>query len=124
MFTGSVLFLLFLLLYYLWQKLTRTQRPTFGRRKNDIKLNNNTFPRHPPKPDWVKKEVIRLKALMSHEGHRKIAQAFNRLHEHTRNMTIGKTYAGYTIKNNLYEIQVLRRKQKHQRPRPVPHNLI
>jgi transposase InsO family protein len=39
-------------------------------------------------------------------------------------MTIGKTYAGYTIKNNLYEIQVLRRKQKHQRPRPVPHNLI
>src|SRR5690606_1614217 len=54
----------------------------------------------------------------------KIAQAFNRLHEHTRNMTVGKTYAGYTIKHNQYEIQILRRNLKHQRPRSVPPHLI
>jgi len=37
-----------------------------------------TFPRTPPKPAWVRKEVIRLKALMPEAGCRRIADSFNR----------------------------------------------
>jgi len=41
------------------------------------------------KPVWVKKRVIRLKALMPQAGCRTIAHAFNRMHEH-KGMTVGK----------------------------------
>ncbi len=72
----------------------------------------------------MKKEVIRLKALMPYDGHRKIAFAFNRLHTNKRQMTVGRTFVGYTIRDHHYEIQVLRRKLKHKQPRPVPKHLI
>ena len=122
---GSVLFLFILFIgrLYLWLK--QMQQPAFGwRRKPFTGTSPNTFPRHPPKPDWVKKEIIRLKALMPYDGHRKIAQAFNRLHAQKRSMTVGKTFTGYTIRNHQYDIQVLRRKLKHNRPKPLPRNLI
>ncbi len=76
-----------------------------------------------PKPAWVKKRVIRLKALMPQSGCRTIAHAFNRLHEH-KGMTVGKSYVHNIIKQHHYEIQILRRKIKHKRPKPLPHNLI
>jgi hypothetical protein len=81
------------------------------------------YPRHPPKPEWVKKKVIRLKALMPQAGCRIIAHAFNRLNEH-RGMTVGKSYVNEVVKKHRYEIQILRRRIKHKRARPVPHNLI
>jgi hypothetical protein len=34
------------------------------------------------KPEWVNREIIRLAAFMPHNGCRKIADVFNRLHEH------------------------------------------
>jgi len=81
------------------------------------------FPRRLPKPEWVRKKIIRLKALMPRAGCRSIAHAFNRLHEH-RGMTVGKSYVNEVVRKNQYEIQMLRRKMKHKRPRPVPHNLV
>lgn len=127
MLTGSVVFLLILFLsgIYLW--LVRFNKEPvchYGRRKQTKETSHNVFPRHPPKPEWVKKEIIRLKALMPNAGHRKIAYAFNRLHAHKRMMTVGKTYVGYSIRNHQYEIQVLRRKLKHQRPKSVPPHLV
>jgi len=83
----------------------------------------NSFPRRPPKPEWVRKKVIRLAALMHGVGCRSIAHAFNRLHE-GRGMTVGKSYVNEVVRKHQYEIQVLRRKMKNKRPRPVPHNLI
>lgn len=47
----------------LFKKSTRC----YGQRKQRQKDNSNSFPRHPPKPEWVKKEVIRLKALFTTE---------------------------------------------------------
>jgi len=76
-----------------------------------------------PKPAWVKREVIKLKALMPQAGCRSIAHAFNRMHHH-KSITIGKSYAYEVVKKNQYEIRVLRRKIKHKRPRPIPHNRI
>lgn len=125
MLTGSVLFLFILFIGWLCLWHERMQQPAFGRRRKPVVENfPNSFPRHPPKPEWVIKEVIRLKALMPHDGQRKIADAFNRLYSQQRNMTVGKTFVGYIIRDHQYEIQVLRRKLKHQRPKPIPQHLI
>lgn len=80
--------------------------------------------RRKPKPEWVKKEIIRLKAFMANDGCRKIADTFNRLYAEKRNMTIGKSYVYKTIKQHHYEIQVLRKKIKNRKPKPQPKNLI
>jgi transposase InsO family protein len=76
------------------------------------------------KPEWVKNEVLRLKALMPHDGCRKIADCFNRCFEEARKMTVGKTYVSDMIRKHLYEIQVLRRQIKSAKPKKVPRNLI
>lgn len=96
--------------------------PHFGRRKpNEEK---RTPYRTPPKPEWVRNEVIRLKALMPESGCRTLAQTFNRRFAHTKRMTVGKTFVSQAIRNHHYEIQVVRKKIKHAKPRPVPRNLI
>jgi transposase InsO family protein len=77
----------------------------------------------PPKPAWVKKEVIRLKALMPHHGCRAISMVFNQLWEVRRGMTIGKTFVAEVIRDNQEAILRKRRELKHREPRPLPRNL-
>ena len=76
------------------------------------------------KPEWVKQEVLRLKALMPHSGCRKIADAFNRRFEISTKMTVGKTYVSNIIRQYYYEIQVLRKHIKSAKPKAVPKNLV
>lgn len=76
------------------------------------------------KPEWVKREVLRLKALMPHTGCRKIADAFNRRFAVARQITVGKTYVSNTIRKHLYEIRVLRKQIKNAKPKPVPRNHV
>jgi transposase InsO family protein len=76
------------------------------------------------KPDWVRQEVIRLKALLPHAGCRQIACVFNRLHAAKRKMTVSKSYVSYTVQRHRYEITVLRRRLKHRIPRHAPKNRI
>jgi len=45
------------------------------------------------------------------------------MHQH-KGMSVGKSYVNETIKKHQYEIQILRRKIKHKRPKPLPLNLI
>lgn len=82
------------------------------------------FRRTRAKPEWVKDEVLRLKALMPHMGCRKITDIFNCKFEEARKMTVGKTYVSDTIRKHLYEILVLRRQIKNAKPKAVPRNLI
>jgi len=77
-----------------------------------------------PKPDWVRKEIIRVKALMPNAGCRTIAHLFNRRFAAPRGMTVGKTYVADTIRRQQHLILEARRKTKHARPRLVPRNLI
>lgn len=72
----------------LWEHLTRsTPCGPWGRRG---------LPEHqprchmPPKPKWVKDEVIRLKALMPEAGCRTIAHHFNRRWAARRQMTVSR----------------------------------
>ncbi len=81
-------------------------------------------PHAPPKPRWVRDELIRLKALMPEAGCRLIAHHFNRRFAVRRQMTVGKTYVADTMRRQQYTILYLRRKLKHRVPRPVPRNLI
>lgn len=76
------------------------------------------------KPEWVKHEVLRLKALMPHDGCRRIADSFNRHFAESRNMTVGKTYVSDMIRRHYHEILVLRRQIKNAKPKAVPVNRV
>ena len=68
----------------------------------------------PPKPRWVRDELIRLKALMPHAGCRMIAHCFNRRFAERRRMTVGKTYVADTLRRQHYAILCVRRRLKHR----------
>jgi putative transposase len=76
-----------------------------------------------PKPEWVRKEIIRLKALLPKFGCRKIADTFNRIHEASTGMRVGKTFVSDVIRQHKYEIQILRRQIKNKKPRDFAHNV-
>jgi transposase InsO family protein len=101
---------------------TGASMPRFGRRK--VPLGEPSIcHRFAKKPDWVPKEIIRMKALMPYSGCRTLADSFNRRFVH-KGMSVGKSYVSGVIRANEYEIRVLRKKLKHRRPRPVPLNRV
>ena len=77
-----------------------------------------------PKPAWVVREVMRLKALMPQAGCRLLADSFNRRFTLSRKMTVGKSFVAETVRKHQYEIQVLRKKIKHAKPKSVPRNWV
>lgn len=76
------------------------------------------------KPDWLKHEIIRLKAHMPQAGCRTIADTCNRRYAASRKVTVGKTYVHETLQRHTYEVQILRRNLKQATPKSVPRNLI
>jgi transposase InsO family protein len=116
----AILFALALLLslslaFQAWKR-----RPRFFRR-----------PVHPPspehgytrqKPAWVKREVIKLKARMPHEGCRTVATTFNSLHK-GKGETVGKTYVAETIKRNQLQVRLQRNELKNRVRRQGARNL-
>ncbi len=82
--------------------------------------------RFQPKPPWVLREVIRLKALMPPDtGCRGIAEQFNRLHGGKRDgETVGRTWVAENLKKHRYAVLQLRRRLKHTRPRRMPTHRV
>jgi putative transposase len=76
------------------------------------------------KPAWVRHEVIRLKALMPQAGCRAVSEVFNRRFAARRCVTVGKTFVCEVVRKHRYEIDIVRRRIKNARPKPVPKNLI
>lgn len=76
------------------------------------------------KPEWVKHEVLRLKALMPHDGCRSLSDIFNRKFALSHSMTVGATYVADTIRKHYHEILLLRRQIKNAKPKPVPRNHV
>lgn len=76
------------------------------------------------KPDWVRREVIRLKAWSGDLGCRKIADAFNRQHAKARRMTVSKSYVAHVLHTSRSEVLHLRRTIKHRVPRELPRNRV
>jgi putative transposase len=61
---------------------------------------------------------------MPHAGCRSIADTFNRRFAARRRMTVGKTFVFQFLRERRYDIEMLRRRIKNARPRPVPKNLV
>jgi len=99
---------------------------SLSRRRRDRQMLADKPRRHPiqPKPNWVRQEVIRLKALMPHAGCRTIAHHFNRRWKSRRQMTVSKTYVAETCRAHQYLIEVARRQLKHRVPRPTRPNRV
>lgn len=76
-----------------------------------------------PKPQWVKHEVMKLKAIMPQAGCRTVADTFNRMFL-DKYMSVGKSFVHGVFKKYDYQIQVLRKRIKNARPKAVPKNLI
>src|SRR5882672_5287327 len=81
------------------------RRRPLGYRRAALALNS--FPRTPPKRAWVKKEVIRLKALMPEAGCRRIANSFNRRFAAKKRITVGKTFVSEFFRERCYEVESL-----------------
>ncbi|MEW8229300.1 MAG: integrase core domain-containing protein [Candidatus Thiodiazotropha endolucinida] len=94
--------------------------PYYGRRNPPPDTANVRRLLNTPKPPWVRRELICMKAWMPDEGCRPLAAAFNRRFRTTRQMTVGKTYVAETLKRHAYEVRVVRTGLKRRPPRPVP----
>jgi transposase InsO family protein len=93
----------------------------YGRRQPAIEIAGN--PRRAPKPEWVRLEIIRLKALMPEQGCRKLADTFNRMHS-GREETVGKTYVSGVVRKHWHEIIAQRRQVRNRRHKPTTSNRI
>lgn len=76
------------------------------------------------KPDWVRREVVRIKAWSPKLGCRKIADAFNRRFAVPKRMTVSKSFVASVLATSRLEIARMRRDMKHRIPRPLPRNRI
>ena len=104
--------LLSLLVFLLWisERPART-RSWKQRPRTDGGETRRGF--QPPKPRWVRDEVIRLKALMPDHGCRAIAAAFNHL-QTRRKMTVGKSFVADVVRRHRLDIVRRRRERKHR----------
>ena len=75
------------------------------------------------KPPWVQEEVIKLKALMPHEGCRTIASAFNARNTR-KGETVGKTYVAEVLKRHASRVLKLQRDIKNRRRVQGQRNLV
>lgn len=107
-----------LAIFRLWQKSPASSFATdrYARQPATVTVTLHTR----KKPDWVMREVLRLKAHMGKAGCRTVATTFNRLHG--TQLCVGKTYVADTIKQNQYQLASLIREVRRKQPRPVNIN--
>ncbi len=77
-----------------------------------------------PKPAWVRREIIRIKAHAHESGCRAVADIFNRRFAAEKGITVGKSYVACILRNHSAEVINLRHKWKRRIPKPVPQNLV
>ena len=118
---------LLILTWQLWLGLKRlfcrahpAQTPAFTRRpKTCAQETLHTGIHIRRKPDWLRLEVLRLKAHMPRAGCRAVAHTFNRLHP---GVSVGKTFVTDLIASHQREIAELRRQIRSAEPRNVAVN--
>ena len=117
--------LILCILYGCWSR-TRGRLP----RRRAMVAHADVATQPPPahtsrhKPEWVVREVLRLKVLMGRKGCRKIADCFNDHHAARTGCTVGKTFVSEYLKANQYALACLRKEMRNKLPRPVPINAV
>jgi transposase InsO family protein len=76
------------------------------------------------KPDWVVRELVRLKALMPDAGCRRLADVFNRRFAKARKMTVSKSYVAYTLMRERYAIEMERKRMRRKKPFNLTKNTV
>ncbi len=112
---------LFAVALFVWR---RRHLPHRGRKCRSSATERRPTGFQSPKPPWVAKEVLRLKALMPEHGCRKVAEVFNHLYRAKCQMTVGHTFVAERLRGREAEILRLRQKLKHHVPRPLARNLV
>jgi putative transposase len=74
------------------------------------------------KPDWVRAEVLRLKALMGAVGVRKVAEMFNGLYGHRA--TVGRTFVTELLKAHRYQLACIARDLRSRPPKRYRVNSV
>jgi len=97
-------------------------QPTHYRSMRIASVDKHKHHHATQKPDWLKQEILHLKARMPQAGCRTIADTCNRRFAATRKITVGKTYVHQVLQSYAYEIQILRRNIKHAKPKAIPRN--
>lgn len=98
--TMLIIAVIILVLWLFYRYLKKPSQVNFTPRKTSTEEPKQASHqcRFKRKPDWVRTEVIRLKALMPSNGCRMLANQFNRLHMDTREETVSKSYVANVIK--------------------------
>lgn len=79
--------------------------------------------RYQPKPPWVRRELIRLRAWSPELGCRTLAEVFNRRFA-ARGMSVGKSHVANVLRQATVEILRMRQEGKHRVPRALPINRV
>ena len=79
--------------------------------------------RNRPKPPWVRREVIRLRAWSPALSCRNLAEVFNGQFAE-RGVSVGRTYVATTLRAANADIVRLRRTLKHRVPKAMPRNRV
>jgi transposase InsO family protein len=82
------------------------------------------FSHHRRKPQWVRREIVRLAALLSRPTCRAIAEILSRRFAQSRKMTVGRTFVNSVLRAKRYEIEVEKRRIKNAKPRQLPRNRV
>ena len=77
-------------------------------------------PKNARKPDWIRTELIRLAALMSHQSRRAVGRTFNRLYAQKYGVSVGSSFTCDFLKAHAAQVLRLRRELKARQPRIVP----
>ena len=77
-----------------------------------------------PKPRWVRRELIRIKAHVPLAGVRQVADIFNRNFAPKTGVSVGKTFVDVVLRGNIYEVEKLRKKWKYRIPKPMGKNIV
>src|SRR5574344_46585 len=76
-----------------------------------------------PKPAWVRREIIRIKAHVPAAGVRQVADIFNRNFAAATGASVGKTFVYGILRDNIYEAERLRKEWKHRVPEPMASDI-
>jgi transposase InsO family protein len=110
---------LLLLLFRLFLT-TKPLKPNFYASPIKAVLPAPSCCRNRKKPQWVIDKVLYLAAISGY-GAGKVAELFNQRYNHHGD-SVSKTFVYYQMKNQQYQIKVLRRNMKNTPPRTVAVN--
>lgn len=102
--------------------------PNYSRKRKHVEIelvsSAPEYHRNKKKPEWVVRELIRLKARMIHDGCRVVANAFNQLHSESRTMTVSKSYVAGIVAKNKHAIYLQRKEFKSKPAKNYPANQV